>query len=247
MKPISQHAFRGHIQSLRQIFTRRFEARYGDSFELRANPIHGPGVSLVLQSNSSTNNAEQHEVCATLVTVGQKRILCSFQERWKLIRPKEPEYQFDKAAMAFFLAVPQGNDLVNKQMFRLEWDNWQHQEEPNKAAYPHWQFDRWLTASAADDRNLVELRKAFEPSESDATIFESAAAQQAGNILDRPDLGWFTRLHFPSIAPWATDPIKNLDDPRQQPHRSVPNSVRELEGWIDSSLQYLRNELKTYG
>lgn len=252
MNPISQHVFQGHLQALRNILGRRFKSQHGDNFELTANYIPGPGVSIVLQDNASTfnvvNEGGANRVCAVLATVGQKHILCSFYESWKIIRPRKPEYLFDKAGMAFFLAIPHGKDFVNKQMFRLEWDNWKHQDQPNKAAHPHWQFDRWLTASETG-LGLVELRESFKGPEPEAVIFESAAAQAAQQFarnFERPDLGWFTRLHFPSIAPWATDPIKNLDDANQQPHRSVPNSVTELEGWIKSSLQYLRNELETY-
>lgn len=251
MNPISQHIFQGHLQALHKIFGRRFESRHGDNFILTANNIAGPGVSITIQDNASTfnvaNEGDANRVCAVLYAVGQKRILCSFYESWKIIRPRKPEYLFDKAGMAFFLAVPQGTDFVNKQMFRLEWDNWQHQDQQNKAAHPHWQFDRWLTASETD-LGLVELRESFEAAETEAVIFESAAqaAQPSEKAFERPNLGWFTRIHFPSIAPWATDPIKNLDDASQQPHRSVPNSVTELERWIESSLQYLRNELETY-
>ncbi len=249
MQPVSEHIFSGHLQTLRQIFRRRLESRHGDSFILKANNIAGPGVSIVLQGNSSTvsvvSDRDAYEACAILATVGQRRILCSFYESWKIIRPKKPEYRFDKVAMTFFLSIIQRNDFLNKQIFRLEWDDWQQQDQPNKAAYPHWQFDRWLTGS--DDRGLIKLRESFEAPTTEVVIFESAEqAAQRPVRLERPDLGWFTRLHFPSIAPWATDPIKDLNDVSIQPHRSIPNSVTELEGWIESALRYLKSELETY-
>ena len=252
MKPISQHVFQGHLQTLRNIFGRRFKSRHGDHFVLTATNIPGPGVSIALQDNASTisvvNEGDANRVCAVLATAGRRRVLCSFYEGWKIIRPRKPEYLFDKAGMAFFLAIPHGSDFLNKQMFRLEWDNWQHQDQPNKAAHPHWQFDRWLTASETD-LGLDELRESLEPAQPEAVVFKSAAAhsaQQSATTIERPNLGWFTRLHFPSIAPWATNPIIDLDNVRQQPHRNMPDSVTELETWIESSLRYLKNELETY-
>ena len=248
MQPVSQHVLSKHLQSLRQIFGRRLESRHGDQIILKASNVAGPGVSFALQDSASTisviNDRDANEVSGILAAVGENRILCSFYESWRIMRPKKPEYRFDKVGMTFFLTVAEGNEFLSKQIFRLEWDNWRHQEPPNQAAYPHWQFDRWLTGS--DDRGLVELRESFERPRIDSVVFESAEqAIERPMRLGRPDLSWFTRLHFPSIAPWATNPITNLDDTSKQPHRTVPNSIKELEGWIESSLQYVKNELES--
>lgn len=253
-QPLNGHELRGHLQKLRQIFGMRFESKYGENFEPRSIQTAGPGVCFVLQENSSTvnvtNDLHEKEVCAVLATVGQKRFLCSFFESWKMIRPRNPQYRFNQANLKFFLGVGAGREPLQKQIFRLEWDNWQDHDPPNKAAYPHWQFDRWLTASDGDRDDVLELRESFKASDDKPMIFESAEQQGVERPIraERPDLGWFTRIHFPSNAPWAIEPIKSLDDAREpQPHRTIPNCVTELEGWIDSALRYLKNELETYG
>ena len=174
-------------------------------------------------------------------------------------RKRAPEFKFDTAGLTFFLAIPtDGSTESFKQVFRLEWDNWEDQDPPNKAAYPHWQFDRWLTASIASDGTLEAVRKSLESDGDEAAdesqIFETAeqaiASGESGTKPEsRPDLRWFTRLHFPSNAPWATDPIKEDDidlEELNQPHRCIPKTPKELEDWIRSSLVYLRNEIGTY-
>jgi hypothetical protein len=151
--------------------------------------------------------------------------------------------------MTFFLEFEVNNTRTTKQIFRLEWENWTLQAQPNKAAYPHWQFDPWLTAS--DTAQLERLRSSFVEAQDEIAVFESAESQiqvdYRHSRRDRPDLGWFTRVHFPAIAPWATTRIKSLDDTRHpQPHRCMPDSPTQLEGWIDSALYYLKNEVTTY-
>ena len=253
-QPIRQRELFGHLQKLRQIFALRFKSTHHDNFEIKSNHSAGPGVYFVLQDNSSTvqvvNDRHANEVCAVLAASSKKRILCSFYEGWQISRPKNPQYQFARAALTFFVAVEQGQQSLKKQLFRLEWDNWLDQDMPNKAAYPHWQFDRWLTASDISGVELSELRASFENSRSEALIFKSAKQQETsdnGLRVCRPNLGWFTRLHFPSYAPWATHPIQSLDDPKApQSHRSIPDSVTQIEDWINSALCYLKNELETY-
>jgi hypothetical protein len=256
MKPISQHILQGHLQRLREIFGRRFEAGYGGDFLLQPSNVAGPGLLLELQANASTikvnSDREIREVAAVLSSADQRRVLCSFVEVWRIVRPKNPEYRFQKTGMTFFFGLKTGDEFNDKQIFRFEWDNWEHQEQPNKAAYPHWQFDRWLTASKIDESALATLREAFQTQEEQSTDVEPAVFESAQEAIRqtrdrRPNLGWFTRLHFPAIAPWATDPIKDLEDTRYQPHRCIPQSVTELEDWIESSLRYLKNEFETYG
>lgn len=261
MKPISQHLFNGHLQSLSRIFGQAFLSRNGGTFILTTHNIGG-NVEVILQSNDNTlplvNDREASVVCAVLYS-GNRKVCCSFFERWIVVgRKKAPEFKFDSAGLTFFLAVPvEGNIDSYKQIFRLEWDNWEDQDPPNKAAYPHWQFDRWLTGSTPEAK-LEALRKSLESGGDEATAeppaFETAEGAIASSALGpkpetRPNLGWFTRLHFPSIAPWATDPIKDedidLEEP-DQPHRRIPKSPKQLEDWIRSSLVYLKNEVGTY-
>ena len=177
----------------------------------------------------------------------QRRILCSFFESWGIIRPKKAQYRFNKAGMTFFLAFEKDQDLLKKQIFRLDWDNWQNDDPPNKAAYPHWQFDRWLTASEPRDASNA-LRERFVQVGEEVLTFEAAMRGQAlEEEAGRPHLRWFTRLHFPAIAPWTTFPIKSLED-ASKPRVIVrcPSRWEQLGDWMESTLRYLKNELQTY-
>lgn len=256
MKPISEHILKGHIQALRQIFGQTFEAPDDGNFVLRSY-FAGSNLQIAFENGPLTasikTDRSSDEACALLVETGGKKIRCSFFESWEVLgRKSASTYRFDAIGMTFFLSIKKENQELNKQIFRLEWEDWQHPDRKNKAAYPHWQFDRWLTASAKpDDETLAELRKSLEGTEPSSPaetppVFETAE-QALGHQApeDRPDLRWFTKLHFPSIAPWATDPIKTLDS-GLQPHRRIPDSVTELERWVKSSLLYLKNEIETY-
>jgi hypothetical protein len=251
MRPIKQHEMKGHVQRLREIFNRRFESRLGATYQLKPDPFLSPVIYLGLDANSCTVSAKsdrgKDEICAVLVTVGKKRILCSVFEAWKT--SGKDRFQFDQASLTFFLEFDEGSTRAIRQIFRLEWENWQLRSPSNKAAYPHWQFDTWLTAS--DATGIERLRKNFIELEETVAVFESAerqiASDDAQRLSDRPDLGWFTRLHFPAIAPWAQSPIRNLDDPNEaHSHRTVPESPEQLEAWIDSALRYLQNEMAEY-
>lgn len=241
MRPIENNALSAHVQRLRKIFDRRVETKFNDSFQIRVAKQRGGLMYLSIQANGSTENVindqDRQEVCAVLRTMGQRRVLCSYVESW-CIAGKD-RFGFNSTSLTFFLTFPLATATVTKQVFRLEWDNWQNHPMPNRAAYPHWQFDRWLTAS--DTQQLAELREVFAADSDQAVDFE-APDQHPG----RPDLSWFTKVHFPSIAPWATSPILDLNaDP--QPHRSVPNSPQEIESWVDSALCYLHSEITAYG
>lgn len=250
MEPISEHVFEGHLQSLQRIFDAAFVSPGNTKFVLSPYLVGGE-YQIVLQTNESTitatNDLGATAVCATLYS-GNQKILCSFFEKWTMVGTKRKTlFRFDLASLTFFLALRRGDKDDYKQIFRLEWDNWKEQEQPNKAAYPHWQFDRWLTASSPTE-TLEALQKKLETDhpgpQQDGIVFESAEQALPAPEL-RPNLNWFTKIHFPSIAPWATDPIKDLDD-QDQPHRCIPESVDELEGWIKSALAYLKNEIDTY-
>lgn len=251
MQPIKPNELTGHVQRLREIFNLRFERKYGDTYQLDYDPHPGPLIDLRLKPNSCTievaRDRGQLEPCAVLAEIDARRVLCSFFEAWRNGRKKG--FQFENASMTFFLEFKTGETLTIKQMFRLEWDNWTLQEKPNKAAYPHWQFDPWLTAS--DTVRLDNLRSSFAEAEGEIAVFESAERRIREDDRharsDRPDLGWFTQVHFPAIAPWATTPIESLDDAHHpQPHRCMPDSTTQLERWIDSALRYLKSELETY-
>lgn len=207
MQPIDQHELRGHIQRLREIFNRRLEIAHGDNYQLENVPLLGPGIYLTLQRNSCTsdvtNDRGEQVVCGVLASMQTKRILCSFFEGWKL--SGKTRVQFDKTWMTFFLEFTERGSLTTKQIFRLEWDNWQIQETKDKAAYPHWQFDQWLTAS--DMQAIEKLRKDFEiPGiEPGETLMPFESAEEQLQIDRRPNLPWFTKLHFPAVANWAAN------------------------------------------
>ena len=240
--PIEKSEFASHLQRLRRIFDRRVEAEHGDVFKMSALPNRAGMTNVTLQKNSSTvdaiNDLDREEVCAVLISSSKQKILCAYFESWEAAGKER--HTFQNASMTFFLNFGVGELSSTKQIFRLEWENWSNQDPPNSAAYPHWQFDRWLTAS---DTNLLEdLRESLESIQSKEVVFDSAEKQVERN---RPDLGWFTKIHFPSIAPWATDPVPLLDAGNQS-HRSLPASPKAIEDWLDSALCYLKSELSAY-
>lgn len=249
MDPVTEHELKGHEQRLRQILNRRLQPSHGEQYRLEPIPWLSPTIYIGLQRNGCTvdvaGDRAQPDICGVLADRGPRRLLCSYIEGWNFARKR---YAFDKAAMTFFLEFRQGNITAAKQVFRLEWDNWEaNRALPGTAAYPHWQFDRWLTASDAEQ--LARLRARLAATEPPAAVvFENAEQQiQAAEPQEpeRPDLGWFTRLHFPAIAPWATNPIP-LDASEPASHRSMPCSLKELEDWTDSALRYVHSEIDAY-
>jgi len=241
MQPIRPNEFTGHLQKLRQIFKRRVRAPSDEVFVFDPVPTRNGIVEVRLVRNASTSTAiddfDREAVCATLANIDEKRVLCSYGESWNIAR--EGRYKFRQAAAIFFLAFGSPNDLRTKQIFRLEWENWLLQSERPKAAYPHWQFDRWLTASDAEDN--ASLRAGFQAS--DEKAFEPGPWPDTPTV--RPNLAWFTRVHFPVSAQWASRPINDLDQ-AELSHQSIPASPQELQGWLDSALCYVENEIKTY-
>jgi hypothetical protein len=237
--PIEKSDFTKHVQRLRQVFDRRVEAKHGDVFQLATIQNREGMYNVTLQRNSSTIDAisdlDREEVCAVLVSSSKKSVLCAYFESWEAA--SRNRLLFQNASLTFYLHFGAENSPETKQIFRLEWENWHNQNPPNTAAYPHWQFDRWLTAS--DSGVLEDLRESLEGPQSNEIIFETAEKQVEQK---RPDLGWFTRIHFPSIAPWATNPITAIDV-GDQSQRSLPSSPKQIEDWLDSALCYLKSEL----
>jgi hypothetical protein len=242
MRPIEKNELAAHAQRLRIIFNRRVESRFDETFQIAVTSERGSFTYLSIQANASTeavvNDKDRQETCAVLRSMGQKRVLCGYLESW---RPERNErFRFNSASLTFFLTFNEAGTETTKQIFRLEWENWLNHDMSDKAAYPHWQFDRWLTAS--DTQQLAELRDALAAGSDQAVEFEPIQSRPAR----RPDLSWFTKVHFPSIAPWATSPIVDLET-GEQPHRLVPESPQHLEQWVDSALCYLHSEIKAYG
>lgn len=240
--PIEKNEFASHLQRLRRVFDRRVEAKHGDVFQMSVLPNRGGMTNVTLQKNSSTVDAisdlGRDEVCAVLTSSSRKRILCAYFESWE--SAGKERLTFQNASMTFFLNFDDARSSSTKQIFRLEWENWRNQKPPNSAAYPHWQFDRWLTAS--DSHLLEDLRESLESAPSKEIVFETAEKQVEQK---RPDLGWFTKIHFPSIAPWATHPVPLLGA-ADQSHRSLPSSPKAIEDWLDSALCYLKSEMSAY-
>ena len=160
--PIEKNEFASHLQRLRNIFNRRVEAEHGDVFQMSVLPNRGGMTYVTLQKNSSTVDAmsdlDREEVCAVLTSSSKKRILCAYSESWESAGRERQTFQ--NASMTFFLTFEDGGSSSTKQIFRLEWENWRAQNPPNTAAYPHWQFDRWLTAS--DWHLFYDLGESFE-------------------------------------------------------------------------------------
>jgi hypothetical protein len=241
IKSIDLRQLQGHIKKLESIFTERLVGRHGELFRIDIlNDRHGT-TNLSLQRNSSTKDARSDratdEVCGVVVDLGKNSILCSFMERWS--RFSQKLYQFRQVSLFFFLTTSEKADV--RQLFRLEWEHAAADERVARAAHPHWQFDRWLTAS--DEDTVQRLRPTFLGQPDTPIVFGSESVPAESG---RPNLRWFTKLHFPAIAPWATTPISDLSN-LNQPHSTVPNSTEGIEGWVDSALCYLGNELQTYG
>jgi hypothetical protein len=233
--------FRAHVVRLERIFTRRLFRRYGEQFKVDILLDRHGYADLSLKRNASTTDARSdratNEVCGHLAHLGNNSIYCSFIERWAGVGIEK--YQFRQVGLIFFLKNSDGT--AARQLFRLEWEYESADKNVAHAAHPHWQFDRWLTASDID--SVQSLKSTFVPKPDNVPI---AFGTQDTSELARPSLRWFTKLHFPAMAPWATSPILDLDFP-SQPHSTVPNSPEEIESWVDSALYYLSNELTVHG
>src|SRR4051812_43623424 len=121
MQVISRHEMDGHRHKLRQIFSRSFRVRRGETthnsiFGLEEKIVpssKGPVASYSLARSASTEVARNDRgddiVCAVLFERDGTRILCSYFEQWNIIRPKNNlQFSFSKAGMTFLMGFQEG-------------------------------------------------------------------------------------------------------------------------------------------
>lgn len=245
MKPIKENEFTGHLNRLREIFKKRAFSPKTEVFTFDFTPVRAGNIYVRLRGNSSTEGASDDDgietMCAVLHQWEKKNILFSYGETWQPVGTKySQKIEFSSASIQFFVGYEFGAGRLTKQIFRLEWENFKRRDQPNEAAHPHWQFDRWLTET--DAQTLASIRSNLQKEQSPERPFESAQSAAAPR---EPDLSWLKRIHFPSNAQWATNPIRSISMP-DQPHRSIPESVGQLEDWLSSALCYVDNEIKRY-
>lgn len=149
----------------------------------------------------------------------------------------------------------EGTETITKQIFRLEWldrhlDESDWHLQAHGAAHPHWQFDQWLTGSDEESLNRIkaELKAELKKDSREPRDFTKAELEQTGptdQIGGRPDLKWFTKIHFPAIALWHSSRIKSLNDPIL-PHAHGPETTEQIENWTYSSLLYIKDQFQRY-
>lgn len=237
-----------HKRAVSAVLQRRLQARGKDLFQLREEQGRSGTLSLYLQANRHTrgvsSDRDETEQAGLLATRPSGDLLCSFFEVWGIAA----EFEFRSLALRFYLQ-PRGKLASDaRQIFRLEWEDKTQTRNgipvfpAPGAAYPHWQFDRWLTAS---DRDSVDQLRRLLLAKAPTQPQEFGSPTGAPAMSQRPDLKWFTRLHFPVIAPWYEQPIidMSLED---QPHRWRLTKPEQVVDWLDSSLRYVVHQFETY-
>jgi hypothetical protein len=233
-------ALESHRAKLCRVLGARLSSRGGEAIQLKQYP-GGASIDFYIQASGSTRKVttdrQGEEAAGLLSSRGAGDLLCSFGEGWTAATQTTVELR--AVTLRFFLQPPGHPEGSARQLFRLEWEN---DFQAPGAAYPHWQFDRWLTAS--DSRTVDELRALFEGQpEPPVRDFGEVVAPAA---MGRPNLSWFTKLHFPVIAPWFRDRISDLAL-EEQPHRHRLIKEEDILAWIDSSLLYIRDQFARYG
>lgn len=131
------------------------------------------------------------------------------------------------------------------QMFRAEWAGWgpwngpQNGFQASNAAHPHWQFDALdslQTDEAETEANtfLDVLRAEAAEAGPEDFIPHSVDADEISGIVGSQEL---SRVHFPSAAAWWKAPPHN-------DHAHVPASTKDIQVWIERSLEYTLEELR---
>lgn len=218
-------------------------------------------IAYIIQQNQDTKSTisdrGDNEVIAHLANSSKKGLSLWFglYESWQ--KHKKSKLLFKEVSLHFYLQISiEGAEAITKQIFRLEWlgrhlDESDWHLQAHGAAHPHWQFDQWLTSSDEESSNRIkaelikaEFKKDFrEPRDfTEAELEQTSSTDQIGG---RPDLKWFTKIHFPAIALWHWSRIKSLNDPIL-PHAHGPESTEQIENWAYSSLLYIKDQFQRY-
>lgn len=203
-------------------------------------------------TKSTISDLGVNEVIAQLANSSKKDLSLWFglYESWQ--KHKKAKLLFREVSLHFYLQMGiDGAEAITKQIFRLEWlgrhfDESDQYFQTHGAAHPHWQFDQWLTSS--DEESLNRIKAELKKDSREPRAFTEAELEQKSptdQIGGRPDLKWFTKIHFPAIALWHSSRIESLNDPIL-PHAHGPESTEQIENWTYSSLLYIKDQFQRY-
>jgi hypothetical protein len=142
------------------------------------------------------------------------------------------------------------DDQQKLQLFRAEWPGVraivddQPRYEAQGAGHPHWQIDalRGLSTIRLVQSEREHLAAILNESVAAEDFQESTAVGNSPSILVwERNISW-TRMHFASLAQWATSAwdgnINSIDQ-----HARGPSTVSEIHNWLLSSIRYVLREL----
>jgi hypothetical protein len=135
------------------------------------------------------------------------------------------------------------NDLFKPQMFRAEWAGWadwggnSYGFQAANAGHPHWQFDALESlpdAHAAERATMLRdlLSEAVEPE-----VRDFSPQLASSDVRDVVTAQKISRIHFASAAAWWKPA------PHDE-HAHGPVTARDVESWVQRSLEYLNTELE---
>ena len=137
------------------------------------------------------------------------------------------------------------NERSKPQMFRAEWSGWSNWEGANygfqggDVGHPHWQYDALESLSAAfDNTQLEEALEALNGNDQTEELQEFDEGRlRKTNVVNEVRGRLFSRIHFPSAAPWW------LNAPHNR-HTHSPASRKDIESWAHETLTYTVKELE---
>lgn len=168
-----------------------------------------------------------------------------FREAWKGERSVGRSRQFSFLSSSLTFHGGFRNQMFKPQLFRSEWAGWARWNglelsyQAGNAAHPHWQFDAVESLSrTGKESNARALLRALmeEQGESELREFgpQAVDTEDVREIIEGQRI---SRIHFPSAhASWKSPP--------ENAHAHVPQSLSEIESWLERTLEYSVSELR---
>lgn len=167
-----------------------------------------------------------------------------YREEWGGEPPAGGTRRFSFGSAGLTIHFGYRNSRYKPQMFRAEWtgsaagNETGYGYEGGDAADPHWHFDAAeslarddAVARAAEYLSVLKI----EEQETEAQDFspQSVGPEDVRDLVSMQEL---SRVHFPSAAAWWKGP--GMDS-----HVHSPESVTEIQGWVEMTLGYVVREL----
>lgn len=130
------------------------------------------------------------------------------------------------------------------QIFRAEWAGWakwngvSYGAQAGNAGHPHWQFDAAESLRKRETEEAARMYLAILKQEEHSAQVQTFSPK-AIRSTEIDEVVWakdFSRIHFPSAAPW-------WNSAPQDRHVHFPRAVEDIEAWVQRTIKYTVEEL----